>query len=110
MQADVRSGLEAGPAGTAPHTSWRRAEGENALSLEQRRTDLVRAVIDALVADGHRECRPGDVVSRLREWNQPMGAWEVRGELSKLEAAGEIELEPAAATWRRVNQPAARTG
>jgi len=50
------------------------------------------------------------VVSRLREWNQPMGAWEVRGELSKLEAAGEIELEPAAATWRRVNQPAARTG
>jgi len=83
---------------------------ENALSLEERRTDLVRAAIDALVADGHGEFRPGDVVSRLRAQNQPMGTWEVRGELSKLEAAGEIELDPATAVWRPVRQAAARTG
>ena len=80
------------------------------MSLEARRTDLVRAVVEAVVADGHREFRPGDVVSRLREQNQPMGAWEVRGELSKLEAAGEIELDPATAVWRPVSQPAVRTG
>lgn len=80
------------------------------MSLEQRRTELVRSVIDALVAEGHTTFVPGDVVSRLRAQNQPMGAWEVRGELSKLEAEGMIENDPVTAAWQPVRQRSARTG
>ncbi len=80
------------------------------MSLEQRRTDLVRSVIDELVAEGHRTFSPGDVVSRLRQQNQPMGAWEVRGELSKLEAEGTIENDPASAAWQLTRERSARTG
>lgn len=80
------------------------------MSLEQRRTDLVLAVIEKLVAEGRSEFRPGDVVSRLREQNQPMGAWEVRGELSKLEAEGMLENDPATAAWRMARQRSLKAG
>ncbi len=74
------------------------------MSLDQRRTDLVATVVQALVAEGNAEFRPGDVVSRLRERNQPMGTWEVRGELSKLEAAGMLENDPETGRWRLAAQ------
>ncbi len=80
------------------------------MSLEQRQTDLVRSVVEALVADGREPFRPGDVVSRLREQNQPMGTWEVRGALSRLEAEGTIVLDPASASWRMAEARSRKAG
>lgn len=74
------------------------------MSLDQRRTDLVATVVEAVVAQGNGEFRPGDVVSLLRQRNQPMGTWEVRGELSKLEAAGMLENDPETGRWRLAAQ------
>lgn len=72
--------------------------------------NLVASVVEKLVADGPTEFRPGDVVSRLREQNQPMGTWEVRGELAKLEAEGLIENDPDTGAWRMVPQRSLKTG
>lgn len=80
------------------------------MSLGQRRTNLVLSVIEKLVAEGRREFRPGDVVSRLRAQNQPMETWEVRGELSNLEAAGMIMLEPDSGAWRMAPQRSLKAG
>ena len=80
------------------------------MSLAQRRTNLVLSVIEKLVAEGRPEFRPGDLVSRLREQNQPMGTWEVRGELSNLEAAGLIELDAQSGSWRMVPQRSLKAG
>lgn len=80
------------------------------MSLAQRRTNLVLAVIEELVEQGRREFRPGDVVSRLRERNQPLGAWEVRGELSNLEAEGVIEVNAETALWRLAPQRSLKAG
>lgn len=80
------------------------------MSLAQRRTNLVLSVIEKLVAEGRAEFRPGDIVSRLRQQNQPLGAWEVRGELTNLEAAGVIELDPDTAGWRMAPQRSLKVG
>jgi hypothetical protein len=80
------------------------------LSLAQRRTNLVLSVIEKLVAEGRPAFRPGDLVSRLRAQDQPMGTWEVRGELSNLEAEGVIELEPESGTWRIAPQRSLKAG
>lgn len=80
------------------------------MSLAQRRKDLVLSVIEELVAAGGAEFRPGDVVSRLREQNQPMGAWEVRGELTNLEAEGAIVLEPESGVWKLAPRRSLKAG
>ncbi len=80
------------------------------MSLDQRRTDLVIAVIEKLVADGRTAFQPGDVVERLRQQNQPMGSWEVRGELSRLQAEGALALDPETAQWRLAKQKTRKTG
>ncbi len=80
------------------------------MSLARRRTNLVWSVIEKLVAEGHREFRPSDVVSRLRSQNQPMGTWEVRCELSNLEAEGAIELEPDSGVWRTAPEKSLKVG
>jgi hypothetical protein len=80
------------------------------LSLDQRRTNLVAGIVDQLVADGHCTFRSGDVVSRLRARNQPMGTWEVRGELSRLEADGMIHNDPDTGLWRLADQRSLKAG
>jgi hypothetical protein len=80
------------------------------LSLAQQRTNLVLSVIEKLVAEGRSEFVPGDLVSRLREQNQPMGTWEVRGELSNLEDAGLIQLEAESGAWRMTPQRSLKAG
>ncbi|MEQ8861761.1 MAG: hypothetical protein RIC56_24235 [Pseudomonadales bacterium] len=80
------------------------------MSLDQRRTDLVLAVIENLLADGRTTFRPGDVVARLRERNEPMGTWEVRGELSRLEAEGVLALDPDTAEWRKAKARSRKAG
>jgi len=69
------------------------------LSIENRRTKTVYDVIQELVREGHTSFRPGDVNSALRKRSQPMGTWEVRRELSVLEAGGLIELDAESGTW-----------
>jgi hypothetical protein len=80
------------------------------LSLDRRRTNLVLSAIEKLVADGKPDFRPGDIVSRLRQQNQPLGSWEVRGELSKLEAEGVIEADANSAVWRMARQKSLKAG
>lgn len=80
------------------------------LSLAQRRTNLVLSAIEKLVAGGRRQFRPGDIVSHLRAQNQPLGTWEVRAELSNLEAAGLIELNADSACWRMAPERSLRAG
>lgn len=80
------------------------------MSLEQHRTKLVLSVIDKLVAEGRTEFRPGDIVSRLREQNQPLATWEVRGELSNLEAAGMLASDATTGAWMPAPQRSRKAG
>jgi len=68
-------------------------ERESSLSIDQHRTDQVFAVIEALAEAGAAEFRPGHIADRLREAGHPMLSWEIRGELSRLEAAGLITAD-----------------
>ena len=44
----------------------------------------------------------GELVAYMRGRNRPMGTWEVRGELSTLQAAGLIAVDDKSATWHPV--------
>lgn len=70
----------------------------------KRRTDRVREAINTLLEQEQdpEGFRPAAVNRVLRNQNQPLGAWEVRGELSYLEQLGELELNPETGTWRKV--------
>jgi hypothetical protein len=70
------------------------------LSIEQRRTEEVFAVIQELVANGKTTLRPGDVNAALRERNSPMGTWVVRAEFSHLESLGRITCDPQTGDWQ----------
>jgi hypothetical protein len=83
------------------------------LSVERRRTEVVREIIQELFANGRSQVRPGDVNSVLRERGMPMGTWEVRAEFTALEAEGAIILDPATAGWlpsKSGSQAAKRAG
>lgn len=66
-----------------------------------RRTRRVLQVAQALLEQQPEGIRPGEINARLRMENEPMGAWEVRGELSRLERSGELALDPATARWQQ---------
>lgn len=69
------------------------------LSIDQHRTDHVYAVIKSLVDAGHSEFRPGLIADTLREAGEPMLSWEIRGELARLEAAGQISCNPTTGAY-----------
>ena len=69
------------------------------MTHRSRRTDLVLGVFKELTANGVDGVHPGAINDRLRELGQPMGTWEVRGELSTLEASGEIVNDEATGAW-----------
>ena len=97
--------------------------------MHSRRTNLVLAAVHALAAgvetteasSGTREgttssssppsSLPGsgftqsDIGAYLRAHAEPMSAWEVRGELSLLEHAGEVRIDPTTAIWFLVQPP-----
>ncbi len=75
------------------------------MSLERKRTETVYGVVRALAEGGQVAFRPGDVCSMLRERNQPMGTWEVRGEFHILEEQALIELNPETGDWQLVGEP-----
>jgi len=80
------------------------------LSIGQRRTKLVFTTFEELVAEGRKEIRPGDITSRLRERNQPLSYWEVRGEFATLEAEGLISVHAETGAWRLVAAAARKVG
>lgn len=72
----------------------------------KRRTDRVRNAVERLLAD-ERHARgflPGDVNAELRDDNEPMGAWEVRGELSALERQGYLCVDADTGRWLQAEQ------
>ena len=80
------------------------------MSIGHRRTKLVFTTFEELVVEGRSEIRPGDITQRLRERNQPLSYWEVRGELSNLEAEGLIEVHPETGGWQLAGQPFRKVG
>ena len=80
------------------------------MSIGHRRTKLVFTTFEELAVEGRSEIRPGDITQRLRERNQPLSYWEVRGELSNLEAEGLIEARPETGGWQLAGQPVRKVG
>jgi hypothetical protein len=80
------------------------------LSIGHTRTKLVFTTFEELFAEGRSEIRPGDITQRLRERNRPLSYWEVRGELSNLEAEGLIEVRPETGGWQLAGQPVRKVG
>ena len=74
------------------------------VSEQARRTKTVFDAVAALHDAGCTPFRPGDVTAHLRANDSPIGAWEVRGELTNLERLGLIRLDEDSATWRIVNR------
>ena len=70
------------------------------MSVELRRTHTVLDIFRALVAEGlgAEGLRAGDICARLRDLDQPMGTWQIRSELSNLEADGSIVVDKVKAT------------
>lgn len=69
------------------------------MTNDRRRVDLVMRVFKELVAAGAKGVSPGAINTRLREVAEPMGAWEVRGALTTLEADGEIVIDEGTGNW-----------
>lgn len=72
------------------------------MSDRARRTKAVFDAIAALGETGTAAFRPGDVATELRSRETPFGAWEVRGEFSKLERLGLIAPDEDFAVWRLI--------
>ncbi len=75
------------------------------MSIDRKRTETVYGIVCQLAESGRAVFRPGDVCSVLREVNQPMGAWLVRGEFHKLEEEALIEAIPETGDWRLTAAP-----
>lgn len=73
------------------------------MSEQARRTKTVFDAVTALHDAGSTPFRPGDVTAHLRASGTPIGAWEIRGELTNLERLGLIVLDENTAMWRVVN-------
>lgn len=75
--------------------------GRIAVSTELRRTHVVLDIFKLLIADGRGSdgLRAGDICTRLREMGLPMETWQVRGELSNLEANGSIVVDSRTGAW-----------
>ncbi len=73
------------------------------MSLNQRRTRQVFDAFQAIAATGRNPIQSGEINAYLREQNLPMGSWEVRGELSNLEARGLVVHNAEENLWRLVD-------
>lgn len=71
------------------------------MSTELRRTHVVLDIFKSLIADGNGSdgLRAGDICTRLREMGLPMDTWQVRGELSNLEANGSVVVDSYSGAW-----------
>lgn len=69
------------------------------VSIDQYRTDQVFVIIQELTSQGLDEFRPGHIADALREAGDPLLTWEIRGELSTLEADGLISVNAATGAY-----------
>ncbi len=70
------------------------------MSEDARRLKLVQAAIEALMAAGATEFRPGDVATYQRNLGEPVPVWELRGLFTALAKQGLIEVDAATGAWR----------
>ena len=80
------------------------------MSIEKLRTDQVYEVIEGIVDGGQPEFRPGDIAEVLREAGAPMLSWEIRGELSRLESEGLIQVDSATGAYSMASAASRKTG
>lgn len=73
------------------------------MSETRRQTRIVYEGFMELASGNGGVVEVGDLVAHMRGRNRPMGAWEVRGELSTLEAAGLIAVDEESASWHPVD-------
>ncbi len=69
------------------------------MTVERRRTAIVRDIVVELFESGRERIRPGDVNAVLRERNAPLGTWEVRAEFTHLGEMGVLILDEDSADW-----------
>ncbi len=69
------------------------------MSIQDQRTKKVYAVIREITGNGEIDFRPGDVETKLRAEDQPLAAWEIRGEFSTLESEGLITCNEESGAW-----------
>ncbi|MFK7916160.1 MAG: hypothetical protein AB8B93_19765 [Pseudomonadales bacterium] len=80
------------------------------MSLEQRQIDQVLTTIQNLVAAGTTSFRPGHVADALRDNDEPLGTWQIRSILSRLEQDGLIEIDPQTSAWSLCKDAKASAG
>lgn len=69
------------------------------MSEDARRLKLVQAAIEALIAAGATEFRPGDVATYQRNLGEPVPVWELRGLFTALADKGLIEVDAKTGAW-----------
>lgn len=79
------------------------------MTTDQRRIDAIYRIIQELAGE-RPEFRPGDVASFLRDRGQPVPVWEIRGLLSRLEAAGLLSNDPVTGAWKLSGEPSRQVG
>jgi len=79
------------------------------LNTDRRRSDTIYAVIQQ-IAEDRPEFRPGDIADFLRDKGQPMGVWEIRAELSRLEAKGLLSNDANTGNWSLSTEASRKTG
>ncbi len=77
------------------------------MSIERKITQSLYGLILELEAHGQVRFLAGDLCDRLRQRNQPLGAWQVRRLLTTLEAEGLVACDPDTCEWRRIGSEAA---
>ena len=78
------------------------------MSTQQQRTKNVYKTIQEIAGDGEITFRPGDVGTKLRMEGQPLDAWEIRGEFSRLESDGLITCNEQSGAWTLAQDTAKR--
>ena len=79
------------------------------MTTDQRRIDAIYLIIQELAAQ-RPEFRPGDVATFLRDRGQPVAVWEIRGQLSRLEAAGLLSNDPVTGVWKLSGESSRQVG
>ena len=69
------------------------------VSINKRRTEIVEAAIDEIIENVKAAFKPGDVADLLRDKNDPISVWQLRG--NSLEDAGVVDFDSETALWKR---------
>ena len=70
------------------------------MSEALRQNRIVHDAFLKLAEGPRRSVDVGELAAALRALDLPMGAWQIRGELTALREQGLVELEAGTARWR----------